>query len=95
MNYPEILNLVINVVRETGEFQEKQLLVNPTESTRLFGDTLNSMELVMLIAELEERIADQFGVRLILADDRAMSRKTSPFLSIKTLVNYIEFLLAN
>lgn len=94
MNSPEILNLVIESVKEIGEEKEQKILVNPTESTRLLGDTLNSIELVMLIAELEQRIADQLNVQLTLADDRAMSQKTSPFRTIKTLVEYIEILLA-
>ena len=94
MNSPEILNLVIELVKEIGEEKEQKILVTPTESTRLLGDTLNSIELVMLIAELEQRIADQFNVQLILADDRAMSQRTSPFRSVKTLVQYIEILLA-
>lgn len=94
MNSPEIFNLVIELVKEIGEEKEQKILVTPTESTRLLGDTLNSIELVMLIAELEQRIADQFNVQLILADDRAMSQRTSPFRSVKTLVQYIEILLA-
>lgn len=94
MNSPEILNLVIESVKEIGEEKEQKILVNPTESTRLLGDTLNSIELVMLIAEVEQRIADRLNVQLTLADDRAMSQKTSPFRTIKTLVEYIEILLA-
>ena len=42
---------------------------------------------------IEQIIEDDFDVILTLADERAMSQKNSPFRTIDSLVNYIEFLL--
>lgn len=83
-----ILNLVIQVVKEIGEDQDNQALINATEDTRLFGENLDSMGIVFLVTDLEGRIADELDVGLTLADERAMSQKTSPFRSVKTLVKY-------
>ena len=94
MSRQKILMLVITVVQEIAQDRSDQMLTHPTESTKLFSETLDSIELVTLIAELEERIVDEFGFHIVLADDRAMSRKTSPFRSIQTLVDYINLLLS-
>lgn len=94
MRKEKILHLVIELVKEIGLEQSNEILINPTQSTRLFGENLNSLEIVMLISELEERVSDEFGIHVILADDRAMSQKTSPFRSITTLVEYIDLLLS-
>ena len=47
------------------------------------------MGIVFLVTELEEEIFDTLGLQISLADERAMSQKTSPFRSVKTLVKYV------
>jgi acyl carrier protein len=65
------------------------------EETRLYGTkgVLDSIALVSLIAEIEDRIAKEFGRDVILADERAMSQRLSPFGRVALLVEYIEQLL--
>jgi acyl carrier protein len=60
-------------------------------STALFGPRgiLKSMELVSLIVDLEEKIQDEYGLSLVLADERAMSQEKSPFRSVSSLAQYI------
>lgn len=58
------------------------------------GAALDSMGLVNLIADLEARVEAEFGVNLVLADDRAMSRTRSPFRTVATISAHIETLLA-
>jgi acyl carrier protein len=59
--------------------------------SKLFGGggPLDSMALVSLVVELEEYIEDEFGITVTLADEKAMSRRTSPFSRVSNLVNYI------
>ncbi len=66
------------------------------EETRLIGQNaiLDSLGLVSLIVEVEQHVADDLGVTLILADERAMSQKRSPFRSIGSLADYICDLVA-
>ena len=63
--------------------------------TKLFGDNgiLDSIGIVMLVTELEEVIEEELSIELTLADDRAMSQKTSPFRNVETLIKYIEKLV--
>lgn len=87
----KIKNIVLNSIQNIAEIEEKKELLNPTDSLRLFGGegVMDSLGIVMLIAEIEEQIQDELDISITLADDRAMSQKTSPFRSVKTLVNYI------
>jgi acyl carrier protein len=56
----------------------------------LFGDAgLDSLGLVRFIVMVEDRIEDLTSIRLTLASERAMSRKTSPFKNLQTLADFI------
>ena len=63
--------------------------------TVLFGKgaALDSMGLVNLILCVEQRIAEDLGHEVAISDDRAMSRRTSPFRTMGTLVDYVAELL--
>ena len=58
---------------------------------KLFGEggALDSLGLVNLITLVEERIEDEYDITVSLADEKAMSRKTSPFLTIGSLMEYV------
>ncbi len=61
------------------------------ETTRLIGRAavLDSMGLVTLIVEVEQRLEADFDLVVVLADDRAMSQTRSPFLSVGSLADYV------
>ena len=88
-----ILDLVLEVVKEVGEDQSNQTLIDATENTKLFGENLDSMGIVFLVTDLETRISEELDIDLTLADERAMSQKTSPFRSVKTLASYASSLI--
>ncbi|WP_198266408.1 hypothetical protein [sulfur-oxidizing endosymbiont of Gigantopelta aegis] len=92
----KIKQIVLSAIHNMGELEENQALLNPNEDLRLFGGVgvLDSLGIVMLIAEIEDQIQEELAQSITLADDRAMSQKTSPFRSVKSLINYIENLLA-
>jgi acyl carrier protein len=62
-----------------------------SEETYLIGRraVIDSLGIVTLIVDLEQRIDDEYGVALTLADERAMSQKNSPFLTVSTLTDYV------
>ncbi|MGA2589616.1 MAG: hypothetical protein ABSH32_06855 [Bryobacteraceae bacterium] len=64
--------------------------------TRLFGANalLDSAALVSLLVEVEQQINDAVRTDILLADDRAMSQKRSPFRNIGTLAEYVVMLLS-
>lgn len=91
----KIEKIIIEVLVELNEELENENLNNPTSETKLYGGSgaLDSLALVSLITDLEERISDEFEKDIILADEKAMSQRTSPFRSVETLTNYIQKLL--
>jgi acyl carrier protein len=91
METKEIEDLVIRSLKEVVEVHDI-LIDSPLDSgTRLFGQkgVLKSIELVSLIVDLEEKIEDEYGISLVLADERAVSQKRSPFRSVTSLAEYI------
>ena len=91
----KITQIVLNAIHTIGEMEDKEEFLNPTEDLRLFGGrgVMDSLNIVMLIAEVEDQIQDELDCSITLADDRAMSQKTSPFRSVTSLVKYIQQLL--
>ena len=93
----KIEKIIIEVLNEINEELENENLNNPTSETKLYGGSgaLDSLALVSLITDLEEKISDEFEKDIILADEKAMSAKTSPFRNIESLTSYIKSLLEN
>jgi len=91
----KIEEIIIEVLTELNEELEKGALNNPTKDTKLYGGSgaLDSLALVSLITDLEERVSDEFDNDIILADEKAMSQKTSPFRNVESLTIYIQKIL--
>jgi len=84
----------LQIVLQSIEIYSKEIgikIENLDESTRLIGSTsvFDSSDLVQIIVEIEEKINDYFNCEIILTDEKAMSRTTSPFLNAKTLAYFI------
>ena len=92
MDRNKILNLVLACANEVNEERpiEDQLIVD--ENLLLLGDgsLLDSLAIVSIIVDIEAAISREFGSPLLLTDNRAMSQESSPFLTIRTLVDYID-----
>jgi acyl carrier protein len=58
--------------------------------TLLYGTegVLDSIGLVAVIVELEQKLSDQEGREISLMDERAVSQTSSPFRSVRTLAEY-------
>lgn len=84
-----ITDLVIAGLKEAMAMSGVEAPVN--EETYLIGRdaVLDSMGLVTLVVDLEQRLEEEFDVSLVLADERAMSQKNSPFRSVRSLSEYI------
>ncbi len=56
----------------------------------IYGDgVMDSMALVIFLAELEARIADVSGYELVLANEKAMSRSQSPYRNVGVLADFV------
>lgn len=87
---------IIECLKELNEELENEALINPSKETKLYGGNgaLDSLALVSFITDLEERISDEFDKDIILADEKAMSQRTSPFRNVESLTIYIEKLIS-
>lgn len=82
----ELLEILTSILEE--EIGES---IDLNSDSKLFGGSgpLDSMSLVNLLVELEEYIEDKLDITITLADEKAMSRRTSPFSRVDNLLNYI------
>jgi acyl carrier protein len=87
----ELVNLILNLLQKHFEESNERIDLKEGEMTKLFGGdgVLNSLGLVSFIVSVEEALEDEFGISILLADEKAMSRRTSPFSRVSNLVDYI------
>lgn len=85
----EIVYASIEAINEQRQDDEGPLQL--AEETRFFGrkSKLDSLGLVTLIIEIEQRLADELGLLVSLTDEKAMSQERSPFRDVSSLVDYI------
>jgi len=82
-------------VDELNEQLPKGVRVAKSLDSPLYGpgSNLESIDLVNLIIEVEEKVKEAFGVSITIADDRAMSSQNSPFVTVGALTNYVSGLI--
>ena len=87
--------MILDVASMLNETGEAAIALDDGEDGALFGESgaLDSLGLVTLVTSVEQSLADDLGVSVVIADDRAMSRESSPFRTIGTLADYIVVLL--
>ena len=95
MLYEKAVMLVIEALKDsvddTSDDDRKLMIDNADDDTRLFGGEglLDSMGVVILLSDLEDRLDDEYEVMVSLASDSTMSKTRSPFRSVKSLAKYI------
>ncbi len=97
INQDKIIKIVFNAVDEINELLVSERRIKKSADTRLFDKSgkggLDSLGLINFIVAMEQKIEQEFSTSIVLADERAMSQKQSPFMTVKTLVNYVSKLL--
>lgn len=93
----EIAALIISSLQNILAEQESPAIAIEAvnEATALVGPqaALNSLGLVTLLVDLEQKFDERYGVSFTLADERALSQRHSPFRSVSTLAEYISRLV--
>jgi|TARA_B100001996_G_scaffold318537_1_gene262137 acyl carrier protein len=56
---------------------------------------LDSLGLVNLIMSIEEQFEDYLDTSIVIADEKAMSQKNSPFQSVQSMADYLSKELQN
>ena len=90
-----VTDVIFSAVDEYNEQATASHKLEKATGTVLMGPdgALDSLELVRLIISVEQAVAEELGETITLADDKAMSQRNSPFLTIQTLADYITQLL--
>lgn len=93
----KIIDLIIECISELNEEWQKESLKSPDADTPLYGEngTLDSLELVMLLSEVEQALEDELGTEAVLASEKAMSMKNSPFRNVAALTEYCAELVSD
>ncbi|MGQ3892017.1 hypothetical protein [Legionella sp. CNM-4043-24] len=86
----KIQKIIIDAVEDLNQYLEDKLPAKDADECQLYGQSssMDSISLVTLIASVEQKIEDKFGVSIILASEKAMSMRNSPFLSIGKLTDF-------
>jgi acyl carrier protein len=89
--------LIFDSIDEINQQLSQEKQIEKSECTVLLGKggKLDSLGLINLLAEIEQRVEEQFGVTITLTDGDVMSQKESPFANVGALTDYIFLLLKN
>jgi len=90
-----IIKVIYTAIKEENVMLPPERQLTPSTETILYGreGKLDSLGLVNLIVSTEQKIEEDFGVSITLADEKAMAERTSPFRTVQTLADYIARLL--
>ena len=91
MDREQVLQLVLTTVSREAEDLGYEELRAPTAQTSLFGGEvgIDSLSLVRLVAAVERAAEARFGKNIVLADEKAMSMRNSPFRTAGTLAELL------
>jgi acyl carrier protein len=90
-----ILKAVYSAIDELNSQLPPGVSVEKSLDGPLYGESgkLESLDFVTLVMEVEEKIKAEFGVDITIADEHLLSKKKSPFSSVRTLVEYLDEVL--
>ena len=91
----KILELITNEIKDFNETLDVAISLDSGKDSVLFGQgsSLESVDFVSLIVNIEQAVSDEFDKDISLVDMRAMSQKNSPFRTVGSLAEYIQKLL--
>src|SRR5689334_13807200 len=70
--------------------KDRRLVKAPDTELHSKSSTLDSLGVVNLILAVEERIEEEFGIAINIADNAVSNRDSNPFKSVSTLSEYLE-----
>lgn len=91
----KIIEIITEEIKDFNDTLETAINLKQGRDSVLFGQgsTLESVDFVSLIVNIEQAVSDEFNKEISLVDARAMSQKNSPFRTVGSLAEYIHTLL--
>ena len=83
----KIYKIIVSSLVDSAGLSESDLI----DDTPIFGagSNVDSLGLVTLLVNIEQKIEDEMNVNITIADARAISLKNSPFRNIRSLTDFI------
>ncbi|EAH7187495.1 hypothetical protein [Campylobacter lari] len=87
----KIQNIIFYSLKNLADELENDDFKNPNLKTKIYGinGNLDSLALVSLVSDLEELLSEEFNKEIVLADEKMMSARNSPFKDVESLTDYI------
>lgn len=87
-----IFEIVTRVIGEVNDEMGYENLNNASKNTVIFdGDNgIDSLSLVLLVSTVEAEINKEFSSNILIASEKAMSMRNSPFRTVDSLATFIE-----
>lgn len=87
-----LLGILDSAVDETNRRRVEKIDRTNLADLRLYGSSgvFDSMQLVNFLSLVEEKLEDELGLAVSLTSDRAVSRRISPFSSVRHLIDFIQ-----
>ena len=87
----KILKLLIKSAKTFNKYNDNKIDYGKGIDTTVYGKdtTLDSVELVDFIVQVEEKLEDELGIVVNMTSEKAMSRKVKPFHTFRTMTNFI------
>ncbi len=91
----QILTIVLESINVINQNLEQPLPVDQGNACPIYGQAsgIDSISLVALISIIEELIENKLQQAILMANEKAMSIRNSPFLNVGSLVTYIAKLI--
>lgn len=88
--YQQIVDLIYVAIDELNETSDNNPITK-SATTALYGasSSLDSVDSVNLLLSVEELLEDELGVEIVIANEKALSQKNSPFKTVETLAQYL------
>jgi acyl carrier protein len=92
----QILSVINGVLLDVNQELDHEEFRRPSEQTLIYDgeNGIDSLSLVLLLGTLEARINQEFGANILIASEKAMSMRNSPFRSVGSLASFVESELA-
>lgn len=88
MNKTQIKEIIVEALKELLESKDINITVDDTTALMGTDSVIDSLDLVTLVVDIESRLLDE-DIEVSLISEKAMSQKSSPFLSVSHLNDFI------
>lgn len=83
---------VFEAIDEMNVRLPKGITIDKALDAPLYGKTgkLESLDFVEFIVEVESKIQTVFGIDFVLTDENLLSKESSPFITVGSLIDHLE-----